>query len=140
MIVFPELTQKPQMHIPPLKAGVKAKLTCKIPGNCVRPSADVVWTGIEGGFETGFQAFGVIGREETFAIMYFKPEPEHHNTELTCTVTLKGNVQTETSVILKIKCMFIYYIIYFLNVFKAKATVDLFNIKMSQKASLVLNY
>ncbi|XP_016424179.1 sialic acid-binding Ig-like lectin 12 [Sinocyclocheilus rhinocerous] len=99
-IIVKELTQKPPIKVPLLTAGEKAEISCKVPGDCREPLADIVWTGIRPN-KTRLGARGVPGRDQHFSIMTFYPKPEHHNTELTCTVTLQGRIRTESTVILK---------------------------------------
>ncbi|XP_042595748.1 sialic acid-binding Ig-like lectin 7 [Cyprinus carpio] len=101
-ITVKELTQKPTINVPLLTAGEKAEISCKVPGDCFQPLADIVWTGIRPN-NTRLGARGVPGRSEHFSIMTFYPKPEHHNTELTCTVTLQGRIRTESTVILKVR-------------------------------------
>uniref|UniRef100_A0A8C1CVH7 Uncharacterized protein n=2 Tax=Cyprinus carpio TaxID=7962 RepID=A0A8C1CVH7_CYPCA len=97
------LTQKPTIKVPLLKAGKKAEISCKVPGDCTSPMADIVWTGIYG--ETSRGGHGVPYQEENFSFMTFLPKPEHHNTKLTCAVTLQGRIRTESTVILKVRCI-----------------------------------
>ncbi|KTF79980.1 hypothetical protein cypCar_00020281 [Cyprinus carpio] len=99
--MFLELTQKPTIKVPLLKAGKKAEISCKVPGDCTSPMADIVWTGIYG--ETSRGGHGVPYQEENFSFMTFLPKPEHHNTKLTCAVTLQGRIRTESTVILKVR-------------------------------------
>uniref|UniRef100_A0A8C2FWS1 Sialic acid-binding Ig-like lectin 12 n=1 Tax=Cyprinus carpio TaxID=7962 RepID=A0A8C2FWS1_CYPCA len=101
-ITVKELTQKPTINVPLLTAGEKAEISCKVPGDCLLPLADIVWTGIRPN-NTRLGARGVPGRSEHSSIMTFYPKPEHHNTELTCTVTLQGRIRTESTVILKVR-------------------------------------
>ncbi|XP_042627641.1 sialic acid-binding Ig-like lectin 7 [Cyprinus carpio] len=103
-ITVKELTQKPTIKVPLLKAGKKAEISCKVPGDCTSPMADIVWTGIYG--ETSRGGHGVPYQEENFSFMTFLPKPEHHNTKLTCAVTLQGRIRTESTVILKVRCMY----------------------------------
>ncbi|XP_050985631.1 sialic acid-binding Ig-like lectin 14 [Labeo rohita] len=100
-ITVKELTQKPKIKVPPLTAGQKAEISCKVPGNCIQPKANIVWTGIDG--ETRPGAKGKPGQEEYFSVMTFHPEPKHHNTNVTCTVTLQGRIRTESTVILEVQ-------------------------------------
>ncbi|XP_016334960.1 sialic acid-binding Ig-like lectin 7 [Sinocyclocheilus anshuiensis] len=96
-----KLTQKPTISVPLLTVGEKAEISCKVPGDCTEPLADIVWTGIDG--ETSRRSHGVPNQEEHFSIMTFHPKPEHHNTKLTCTVTLQGSIRSESTVILKVR-------------------------------------
>uniref|UniRef100_A0A673KHP8 Ig-like domain-containing protein n=1 Tax=Sinocyclocheilus rhinocerous TaxID=307959 RepID=A0A673KHP8_9TELE len=107
--IFPQtvnitLTQKPTISVPLLTVGEKAEISCKVPGDCTEPLADIVWTGIDG--ETSRRSHGVPNQEEHFSIMTFHPKPEHHNTKLTCTVTLQGSIRSESTVILKVRRMY----------------------------------
>ncbi|XP_073719461.1 uncharacterized protein [Misgurnus anguillicaudatus] len=106
-----ELTQKPIMDNPVLTVGKRAKLSCKSPGNCHESIHRVVWTGIDNG-TIKHDAFAVPGLVYESSILFFKPEPEHHKTKLTCTVIFNGNIPTETSVILKVRCTFDFFILY----------------------------
>ncbi|XP_043114387.1 myelin-associated glycoprotein-like [Puntigrus tetrazona] len=101
-ITVKELTQKPTIIVPQLTAGEKAEISCKVPGDCRENVADIVWTGIRSN-NTGFFSYGVPSQYKQFSKMTFYPKSEHHNTELTCTVTLKGHIRTESTVILKVK-------------------------------------
>ncbi|KAK9962412.1 hypothetical protein ABG768_007781 [Culter alburnus] len=101
-ITVKELTQKPTIKVPKLTAGKKAEISCKVPGDCVNPSADIVWDGIEPD-KVKHGAFRVPGREEHYSIMTFHPEPEHHNTKLTCTVIFQKSIRTESTVILEVR-------------------------------------
>ncbi|KAK9962408.1 hypothetical protein ABG768_007777 [Culter alburnus] len=101
-ITVKELTQKPTINVPQLTAGKKAKISCKVPGDCVNPSADIVWDGIEPD-EINHEGSRVPGKEERFSIMTFHPEPEHHNTKLTCTVIFQKSIRTESTVILEVR-------------------------------------
>ncbi|KAL1260997.1 hypothetical protein QQF64_008824 [Cirrhinus molitorella] len=100
-ITVKELTQKPPIKVPLLTEGDEAQITCKVPGNCIKPLADIVWTGIDGKTSRGVR--GVPGQEEHFSILTFHPKPEHHNTNLTCSVALQGRTWTESTVILKVR-------------------------------------
>ncbi|XP_059370080.1 sialic acid-binding Ig-like lectin 7 [Carassius carassius] len=101
-ITVKELTQKPTINVPLLTAGEKAEISCKVPGDCLKTSADIVWTGIRPD-ETRLQGGGVPGRNLEFSIMTFYPKPEHQNTALTCTVTFQRRIRTESTVILKVR-------------------------------------
>nr|XP_055051478.1 sialic acid-binding Ig-like lectin 7 [Misgurnus anguillicaudatus] len=98
-----ELTQKPIMDIPVLTVGQRATLSCTIPGDCLNPIHQIVWTGIDNSTST-HTGEAVPGSQEL--ILSFDPEPEHHKTKLTCTVIITGNIRTETSVILEVRCTF----------------------------------
>ncbi|XP_051718642.1 sialic acid-binding Ig-like lectin 5 [Ctenopharyngodon idella] len=101
-ITVKELTQKPTINVPQLTAGEKAEISCKVPGDCTNPSVDIVWTGIKPD-ETRRGAHAVIGRVQQYSVMTFHPEPEHHNTKLTCTVIYQKSIQTESTVILEVR-------------------------------------
>ncbi len=103
--LFLELTQKPRINVPQLTAGEKAMISCKVPGNCPQSLTDIVWTGIRPN-KTRQNAYGVPGQEQYFSIITFYPKSEHHNTELTCTVTLQGRILTESTVILEVRRMY----------------------------------
>ncbi|KAK7156671.1 hypothetical protein R3I94_006649 [Phoxinus phoxinus] len=101
-ITVKELNQKPTINVPQLTAGEKAEISCKVPGDCINPLADIVWTGIEPDeIRPGISA--VPGSEHHYSILTFHPEPEHHNTKLTCTVIFQKSIQTENTVILKVR-------------------------------------
>ncbi|XP_048016886.1 uncharacterized protein LOC125248806 [Megalobrama amblycephala] len=68
----------------------------------MNPSADIVWTGIEPD-EINHKSSGVPGWEKRSSIMTFHPEPEHHNTKLTCTVIFQKIIRTESTVILEVR-------------------------------------
>nr|XP_055053756.1 sialic acid-binding Ig-like lectin 7 [Misgurnus anguillicaudatus] len=96
-----ELTQKPIMDIPVLTVGQWATLSCTIPGGCLNPIHQIVWTGIDNATITQTRATILFGKFSR--LLSFDPEPEHHKTKLTCTVIITGNIRTETSVILKVR-------------------------------------
>ncbi|XP_043114388.1 sialoadhesin-like [Puntigrus tetrazona] len=99
-VTVKELTEKPTISVPALREGKQAKISCTVPGFCPNPKANIVWTGIEPD-QIDRSASGVIGRE--FSTLTFHPKFEHHNTNLTCRVIFQGNVQTESTVILKVR-------------------------------------
>ncbi|XP_051718641.1 sialic acid-binding Ig-like lectin 5 [Ctenopharyngodon idella] len=101
-ITVKELTQKPTINVPQLTAGEKAKISCKVPGDCTNPSVDIVWTGIEPD-EIKTVVSAVPGSVQEYSVMTFHPEPEHHNTKLTCTVIYQKSIQTESTVILEVR-------------------------------------
>jgi len=107
--LFLELNQKPTINVPQLTPGEKAEISCKVPGDCMNPLADIVWTGIEPD-EIRLLAYGVPGSEHLYSEMTFHPEAGHHNTKLTCTVIFQKSIQTESTVILKVRRM--YYFTY----------------------------
>uniref|UniRef100_A0A8C2EB00 Tektin-1 n=1 Tax=Cyprinus carpio TaxID=7962 RepID=A0A8C2EB00_CYPCA len=103
-ITVKELTQKPTINVPPLTEGDKAEISCKVPGDCINPTANVVWEGIEpDGVERRIES--LIGEDNfaEFSTLTFHPELKHHNTNLTCTDIFQGNIQTESTVILKVR-------------------------------------
>ncbi|ROL45133.1 Galactose-specific lectin nattectin [Anabarilius grahami] len=97
-----KLNQKPNINVPQLTVGKKAEISCKVPEDCLNPSADIVWTGIEPD-EIRRGSYGVPGWEKSSSIMTFHPEPEHHNTKLTCTIIFQKSIRTESTVILKVR-------------------------------------
>ncbi|XP_058655451.1 LOW QUALITY PROTEIN: sialic acid-binding Ig-like lectin 6 [Onychostoma macrolepis] len=99
-ITVKELTQKPTINVPLLTEGEKAEISCKVPGYCMNPTTNIVWTGIEPD-EVKRITSRVIGRDEVFSTLTFHPRLEHHNTNLTCRVIFQENIQTESTVILK---------------------------------------
>ncbi|XP_039527227.1 immunoglobulin superfamily member 10 [Pimephales promelas] len=102
-ITVKELNQKPTINVPQLTPGEKAEISCKVPGDCLNPLADIVWTGIEPD-EIRLQRTAASSSGHLYSEMTFHPEAGHHNTKLTCTVIFqKSKVQTESTVILKVR-------------------------------------
>ncbi|XP_051718638.1 sialic acid-binding Ig-like lectin 12 isoform X3 [Ctenopharyngodon idella] len=96
-ITVKELTQKPTIEVPQLTAGEKAEISCKAPGDCVNLKADIVFKGIEP------DEVPRMVQSKTLSVFTFHPEPEHHNTNLTCRVIFQENIWTESTVILKVR-------------------------------------
>ncbi|XP_067307766.1 LOW QUALITY PROTEIN: sialic acid-binding Ig-like lectin 10 [Pseudorasbora parva] len=101
-ITVKELTQKPTIDVPQLTVGEKAEISCKVPGDCMNPLGKIVWKGIEPD-EIRRHGSAAPGSEKHFSIMIFHPELEHHNTKLTCTVIFQESIQTESTVIPKVR-------------------------------------
>ncbi|XP_036896734.1 sialic acid-binding Ig-like lectin 5 [Sturnira hondurensis] len=74
-------TQKPDIHFrAPLESGRPTQLTCSLPGFC------------EGGTPPSFSWVGdaLDSLNPKTSVLTFIPKPWHHNTNLTCLVTLAG--------------------------------------------------
>ncbi|XP_048016888.1 sialic acid-binding Ig-like lectin 12 [Megalobrama amblycephala] len=101
-ITVKELTEKPTIEVPQLTAGEKAEINCRAPGSCVNLKTDIVFKGIEPD-EVHRRMRGVSDWDNTLSVFTFHPEPEHHNTNLTCRVIFQENIWTESTVILKVR-------------------------------------
>ncbi|XP_028280640.1 sialic acid-binding Ig-like lectin 5 [Parambassis ranga] len=96
------LSQKPTVVIPPLTAGQQTTLTCTAPGLCSGSAPDITWswrgkrnndsyiTGNTTEFKTENVTAGTQRHTSTF-----NPSAEHHGTEITCTVSFRGDITTE---------------------------------------------
>uniref|UniRef100_A0A5F8GCL9 Myeloid cell surface antigen CD33 n=1 Tax=Monodelphis domestica TaxID=13616 RepID=A0A5F8GCL9_MONDO len=96
-----ELTQKPEVCIPPiLEAGHEVTLTCIAPGDYreVTP-INFLWTG------SALFSQGFVWQDLNSSQILFIPKAQGHGTNLTCQVTLpEAGVTTETTVQLRLAC------------------------------------
>ncbi|XP_028280638.1 myeloid cell surface antigen CD33-like [Parambassis ranga] len=98
------LSQKPTVVIPPLTAGQQTTLTCTAPGLCSGSAPNITWSwrgnGNNDSYITGnateFKTENVTaGTQRHTSTLTFNPSAEHHGTEITCTVSFRGDITTE---------------------------------------------
>ncbi|XP_051812363.1 hemicentin-1-like [Acanthochromis polyacanthus] len=106
-----DLTQKPSVMIPPLTEGKQATLTCTAPGLCSGSLPKIIWkwrgagendsyiTGNITAFKTENLTAGTKRHSSTLTI---SPSAEHHGTNITCKVRIKGGPPTEKTLTLNV--------------------------------------
>uniref|UniRef100_A0A3B5LI54 Ig-like domain-containing protein n=1 Tax=Xiphophorus couchianus TaxID=32473 RepID=A0A3B5LI54_9TELE len=115
-----DLNLRPSLMIPPLTEGQQATLTCTAPGLCSGspPIITWMWRGkieedyIITGSTTALKTEDLTGvTQRHSSTLTFKPSAKHHDTNLTCKVSFTGDITTEETVSLNVKCKSLKYIL-----------------------------
>lgn len=96
----PELTQAPDIWVKePLESGCLSHLTCSVLGACDGVLAPTIsWTG------PALKPSGLGLEAYNSSEILLIPRPQDHGTNLTCRVTFKAGMSTQSTITLNISC------------------------------------